>query len=118
MKFTTLLFATIATLTIATPTAGPEANAIANNAIVERDCQECKDIYDKCRNVSFTSPHLHSSFSLKLPTVMALLVRPRWLPDLVPSRDLPELPAVPQQVCVQVRVESSNIGDEWRSEHG
>ena len=51
MKFTTLLFAAMATLTIATPTASPEANEIADAAIPP-NCQECKDLYDKCRRVS------------------------------------------------------------------
>ncbi|KAH7085443.1 hypothetical protein BKA63DRAFT_598090 [Paraphoma chrysanthemicola] len=50
MKFTTVLVAAMATLTMATPLAPSSdvKNTVAND-LVRDDCKECDDYYNKCR---------------------------------------------------------------------
>jgi hypothetical protein len=52
MKFTTILVATMATLTIANPLAPTSDVKDTANAVARDDCAECNRLYDSCRGVS------------------------------------------------------------------
>jgi hypothetical protein len=52
MKFTTILVATMATLTIANPLAPSSDIKDTTNMLARDDCAECNRLYDSCRGVS------------------------------------------------------------------
>tara|TARA_R110002003_G_scaffold115_2_gene9940 strand:- start:23103 stop:23282 length:180 start_codon:yes stop_codon:yes gene_type:complete len=54
MKFTTILVATMATLTVANPLAPTSDVKDTANAVARDDCAECNRLYDSCRGVSIS----------------------------------------------------------------
>jgi hypothetical protein len=99
---TTLLLATLAALTLASPTTS--SNNAANVLNARDECDICHDKEAECRAVSPypTSNRLPSGVLTRYYLVLLLLVEPHRLRHLVSARCVPRQPGVPQQLRVQL----------------